>query len=372
MRTLRIMVTAVTLAGGAVLAASTPASAQMGVYEGDAQSLDEARRAHEGIRISGTARRRMIPRVYTVRRGDTLWDVTGRYYGNPWEWPRVWSYNPEVTNPHWIYPLDRLRLLPPDAPVPSDRSMIVAPVRSMTSGTVFLRQQGYLDEDALEDSGVVVGSPEDHMLLAPYDQVYLEFSDNLTTRPSGEYTIFRELEPHTTEHEGEGTLVRIYGAVRIDSYDEERRTARATIIEALDPIERGFRVAPVPRRFNMVPPRVADRNLQSEVVATLRPHELLGEQQIIFVPHGSEQGVQLGNRFFIVEAGDRWRDELQLAGAESAGATVAVPDEPDAYPAEIIAEGRVVHVRPTSSTLMITRSVREVERGDRAEMRQGY
>ena len=71
--------------------------------------LGEATRNRQGIVIGGSGQR-VVPEIYTVRRGDTLWDITGRYYGNPWYWPRVWSYNPEVTNPHWIYPLDRLRL----------------------------------------------------------------------------------------------------------------------------------------------------------------------------------------------------------------------------------------------------------------------
>ncbi len=371
MKSWRTLFIAVALAGGGTVAGST-ASAQSGVYEEAPHRLDDAARAGEGIRISGHVRRRLIPALYTVRRGDTLWDVTGRYYGNPWEWPRVWSYNPEVTNPHWIYPLDRLRLLPPNHVEETPHgNRVVAPVTSFRSGTVYLRQQGYLDEEALEQAGVVVGSPEDHMLLAPFDQVYLEFDDDVRGQPSGEYTIYQEIDEGQREDGGEGELVRIFGAVRIESYDEERRTARATIIEALDPIERGYHVAPVPRRFDMVPPRIADRDLVTHVAATLRPHELFGEQQIVFIPVGSEQGVQTGQRFFVTEAGDRWRDSL-AGDPDDHGAILAPPDEPDAYPAEVIAEGRVVHVRPNSATLMLTRSVRVVERGDRAEIRRGY
>ena len=371
MKSWRTLFIAIALAGGGVTAASS-ASAQLGVYEEEPQSLNEAARAREGIRISGNVRRRLVPPIYTVRRGDTLWDVTGRYYGNPWEWPRVWSYNPEVTNPHWIYPLDQLRLLPPNTPVePQSGPRVRTPVTSFRSGTVYLRQEGYLDEEALEQTGVVVGSPEDHMMLSPYDQVYLEFDENLRGQPAGEYTIYREIEEGERERDGEGQLVRIFGAVRIESYDQDRRTARATIIEALDPIERGYRVAPVPRRFDMVPPRVSDRDIATHVAATLRPHELLGEQQIVFLPIGENEGLQLGHRFFLTEAGDRWRDGLS-GDPDDHGAIVNPPDEPDAYPAEVIAEGRVVHVRPSSATLMITRSVREVERGDRAEMRSGY
>jgi nucleoid-associated protein YgaU len=51
-----------------------------------------------------------VPDIHLVRRGDTLWDLCNRYYRNPWAWPKVWSYNPQVANPHWIYPGDQLRL----------------------------------------------------------------------------------------------------------------------------------------------------------------------------------------------------------------------------------------------------------------------
>ncbi|MFK7990166.1 MAG: LysM peptidoglycan-binding domain-containing protein [Sandaracinaceae bacterium] len=356
----------------AISGVSAPAAAQVGVYENQPQSLEAAAANREGIVISGNVRQRAVPEIYTVRRGDTLWDVTGRYYGNPWEWPRVWSYNPEVTNPHWIYPLDRLRLLPPNSRVagPQSGPQVAAPVRRLASGTVFLRQEGYLDDEALEQAGVVVGSPDDHMLLAPYDQVYVEFEED-GPEPRGEYTIFREVDDDQRNSDEEGNLVRIYGAVRIDSYDRDRRTARATIIEALDPIERGYRIAAIPRRFDLVPPQVPDRDLESRVAATLRPRELLGEQQIIFVPVGEEDGVRLGWRFLVVESGDRWRDGLS-SSPRTHGASVNAPDEPEQYPAEIVAEGRVVHVRPNSATVMITRSTREVEVGERAIVRQGY
>lgn len=361
----------------ALALASAPALAQVGVYDDEEEIDDTVGQIPRsgGVRISAHARSQLIPERYTVRPGDTLWDVTGRFYGNPWEWPRVWSYNPEITNPHWIYPLDQLRLLAPgtgphiEEPTPGVRVSRVG--RRAAPGSVYLRQEGYLDREALARSGVVVGSPEDHMLLAPYDSVYVEFEEGAHPDPRAEYTVYREIPSSERARGEEGTLVRIFGTVRIDSYDPERRTARATIIEALDPIERGFRVAPMPRQFDLVPPQPADRDLETTVAATLRPRELLGEQQIVFIPVGREEGVRLGNRFFVIRAGDRWREELPAAPS-SAGATEEAPPQPEALPAEIVAEGRVVHVRPHSATLMITRSVHEVRIGDRAEMRQGY
>jgi hypothetical protein len=337
-------------------------------------SLDEARSSGSGLSITGD-RARDIPPAHTVHTGDTLWDITDHYYGNPWEWPRVWSYNPEITNPHWIYPLDQVRLLPSDGSVPASAVGHVVARSRAEEDTVWLREQGWLDPEALRTAGEVIGSPTDHMLLSPYDEVYVHFDELEGDRdPAGEYTVFREIEASEREAGEQGTLVRILGTVRIESWDRERRTARATLIEALDPIERGFRVAAVPRRFDVVPPVRADRDLETTVVASLAPHQLLGSDQIVFVPVGETSGLVLGNRFYIVRAGDEWRRTVTAIGAstDSMGTTERSPDEPEEWPDEVIAEGRVVSLRPDSAGLFITRSTRTVEVGDRAQLREGY
>ncbi|HEY4393841.1 MAG TPA: LysM peptidoglycan-binding domain-containing protein, partial [Polyangia bacterium] len=45
-----------------------------------------------------------VPNDHTVRRGDTLWGISDFYFKNPYQWPRLWSYNPQIKNPNWIYP----------------------------------------------------------------------------------------------------------------------------------------------------------------------------------------------------------------------------------------------------------------------------
>ncbi len=362
---------------GLMLALAAPtayvpmAQGQDGREAVDAHDLRTARQRGRGVVLGRGA---AVPDVYTVRRGDTLWDITGRYYGNPWGWPQVWSYNPEVTNPHWIYPMDHIRLRP-DGEIPT--VLETGDRRRMASrsepGTVWLRDQGYLDEDALENAGVIIGSPEEQMLLSNFDEVYLRFDDGADVHVGSEYTIFRELEEHERNESDEGHLVRIFGTVRLNSYDEDRSMGRAVITESLDPIERGFRVAPIPRRFDRVPPRENTQDLSASVVATLHPLRFSADQQLVFINVGEEQGVQLGNRFFVVRQRDEWRTNRQV-GTEYYGPVVDGAPEPadDEYLPEVVAEGRVVNVRPTTSTLMITRSVREVVHGDHLEMRRGF
>ena len=59
---------------------------------------------------TGPALKPGAPKHYTVKRGDTLWGIATMYLRDPWLWPEVWIINPQIPNPHLIYPGDTLAL----------------------------------------------------------------------------------------------------------------------------------------------------------------------------------------------------------------------------------------------------------------------
>jgi nucleoid-associated protein YgaU len=66
------------------------------------------------------------PDTYTVQKGDTLWDLSARFLDSPWYWPKLWSYNPQIENPHWIYPGNLIHFAPAGAGGPMRAEPVAA------------------------------------------------------------------------------------------------------------------------------------------------------------------------------------------------------------------------------------------------------
>jgi hypothetical protein len=327
-----------------------------------------------------------IPAIHVVRRGDTLWGICDEYFQNPYQWPRVWSYNPQLQNPHWIYPGDQIRLqsgnLPaaagaPRAAVPNGSGSLIDQRRTVATDTVFLRDEGYVEDESKENWGEISGAPEDHMLLGDFDEVYLRVSKDHDVKVGQELTVFRP-----TRELGTGAIVQIEGTIRVDQWDAKDRVARGQIVETLDAIERGARIGPIRRRFDVVPPIRNEADVSAKVIASVRLHEFFGQNQVVFVNRGAADGLKVGNRLFVVRHGDAWRATMptdlaamRIAVESRSPAEIdRVPRARDEskFPEQVVGEMRVLAMHPHSATCVLTQSVREVEMGDTAVARRGY
>ena len=350
----------VILAGASEARAQDADQGQDQAYEEPTNyGLREAAREGRSIQLGRGAR--TTPEIYTVRRGDTLWDLCSWFFNNPWYWPRVWSYNDRITNPNWIYPGDPLRLRRPGEASASGQPG-PRPSGPVVPETVFLRDDGFVEREQYRKSGVIVGSPDERTLLSNWDEVYVEFDEPNQVAVGGEYAVFRQVRSVQRGEDGEeaGSIVEILGTVKVRSYDRDRNVARAVITETMQPIERGHRVSRIERTFTVTPPVRNDRDVVATVLASLAPIENFADQQIVYLDKGGQDGLRLGNRFFVVRRGDQYqrsRDEDDLRPG---------------LPYEVIAELRVVGLRRHSATTLVIRSTYEIRSGDRAEMRRGY
>lgn len=346
--------------------------------------------------VIGSERASGAPDYHVVKKGDTLWDLCSGYFQNPWEWPTVWSYNPQIQNPHWIYPGDELRLRHPNQISSSrpesqklgsgkggtvlNRNPRVAP------NTVFLRDQGFLGDPKRDVWGELVGAVEEQMLLAYGNQVYLMMREGVELQVGQELTVFREVrQPESVPgaRKPPGEVVAVNGTVKINRWDPKTRVARATVTESVDIIERGAKVGPVGRRFDVVQPKKNTKQVEARILNSFYPLIYIGQNQVTFIDRGSDDGLAPGNTLLVLRRGDTWRsslssnskmirDRVRMDSPERVDVeSTPLRGDPQDYPDEAVAELRVLRVEKYSSIALVIQSRREVVPGDRAVAVEG-
>ena len=162
-----------------------------------------------------------IPEEYLVEKGDTLWDICDFYFRDARRWPSVWALNPHVTNPHWIYPGDILRLR---MPLPAGEPGSKTPVFKVATGIETARQislnEGFIGAGEDPTVGRVDSSRETHRYLAEGDEVYLKLKNKDEVRIGSQFSIFQPLGAvvHPTTEAVLGQKVRMKGIVKVTGH----------------------------------------------------------------------------------------------------------------------------------------------------------
>jgi LysM domain len=307
-----------------------------------------------------------VPPTHVVRSGDTLWDLCWSYFNNPWEWPRVWSYNPEITNPHWIYPGDQVRLrarteerpAQPGEPRPRQAQK---PPRAAPTGTFDLRQLAFLAAEELALAIAVDGSPEEKLMLVTGDEVYLSYPEGRPPRVGQRFAVYLERERvhHPDSGDEIGAFVRIVGEVEVISAAAGKR-ARGVILDSVDAIERGMGVGPVRRQFRNIEPVPAVVELEGVIVAEIKSEELIGTHQVVIIDRGARDQVKVGNRMHVIRRGDAYETVM--------GPYSYIGKNDARYPARSIGEILIVQTGARTSIAIVARSERELGVGDHVLM----
>lgn len=316
---------------------------------------------------------------HVVQAGDTLWDLCNKYLNSPWYWPKIWSYNPQITNPHWIYPGNELRFYPEDentpTPVAVSRSLedfgeeelaipgeldeedLVKTVGSIEVGrtapnSVWTTRVGYISAQSMAVAGQVVNAKSEAILLSDYDRIYVKMKS--AAKKGDQFAVFRPVRKieHPITGEPYGFAVKIVGGVQI--VDTTPKVATGQISQAFQPIQRGDLVGPWPESFGArvapVPNETETRGYIIDSVGdVLGP---LGEHDLVFIDRGRQHGVQQGNTFAVLDRGDKFTQD-----------TGGLPNED-------VGQLMVLDVQETASTAIVTFGLREMNVGDKIEMRR--
>ena len=306
------------------------------------------------------------PELHVVRTGDTLWGICSLYFNDPWQWPKVWSYNPQITNPHWIYPGDLVRLLPkgvfaetqPTATQPtqtpedlSTKPDNIPPPQQRTN--VGLKQTAFVEKSDLDKSITVDGAVDEKELLGTGDSVYLSYPANNPPKVGQRYSIYRP--DNAVKHDGKnvGSYVKVLGTLEIVSVKQDKK-ARGVIVEANQEVERGAKIGPLMKSFSNVQPTPPKVDAQGSIVAMLTKDQLIGTGEVVFVDLGKNSGVEVGNRMFVVRRGDALPPHSQ--------STVGQDDRK--FPARALGEVVIVEVGDKVSIALVTLAVQEMGVGD--------
>lgn len=331
--------------------------------------------------------------MYTVKAGDTLSKIAEQAFGQRLMWPKLWSLNPQIQNPHWIYPGDQVMLSANASANPAQQSRVLgagAPIgrpQLVHHQTIFLRRLGYIDDPREGVMGEVVGAREGVQMISQEQNVYLELRPNSTLHEGQELTIFtpvRNPPKVRGARRPPGQIVSILGTVRVEYWNPKTRVARARVTEAVDVIERGAKVGAVGREHVVISPNPATKNVSARVLTSMYPNEFMGRNDVLFIDRGTEDGLTEGNRLFVIRRGDTWRRTLSTTSDDASSSINILSDEridisrtplhgdEQAFPEEIVGELRVVKAHRYSSLVAVIASKVELEPGDRAVSRAGF
>ena len=292
------------------------------------------------------------PAEYVVKTGDTLWDISKVFLRDPWYWPEIWYVNPQVQNPHLIYPGDVLKLVyidgqprltiaergqvgqgsgtkrlsPEVRREPLSHAITAIPYDIIAS---FMGRPTLLDKDQVKTAPHLVAMRDGHIIGATGNEVYARGIGDAAA--DSRYSIIHVEEairdPENNDLLGYTGIYVGSGPVATTG-DPAKLVLTDTTREALQ----GDKLFPESVEVNLdfVPHAPA-----SEVAATViavQSHTVIGQYQVVALNRGSSHGLEPGHILAISQRGEVVRDKYATGGLGastglSRGKKVQLPHE---------------------------------------------
>ncbi len=321
-------------------------------------------------------------RSYTIKQGDTLWGISERFVKDPYYWPNLWANNPDITNPHLIYPGQKVRLyngrieLIPEypgtqkntqevktapevatpvvvetpAPVPEEPVTEPEPEEKVTTLKASGSGDGFIKTDE-EPLGTLVDSVDARVLLTRNDLVFLKMKNPEQVKIGDTYSLFGRGPQvvHPLTKKAFGTMMYDLGFVQVTAI--KGKTIVGRIGNVYREIERGaelFEYIEPPLEIEL---KEAEGELAGHIVSGQQRKMTQGQNDIVYIDLGLDNGLQVGNILYI----SRPRQATRLAAKGKD--LLQLPDD-------LLGAAVVVDARNQSAAALIFKSSAEMHIGD--------
>jgi LysM repeat protein len=308
------------------------------------------------------------PTEYVVTKGDTMWGLSERFFKDPYYWPNLWAGNPSVTNPHFIYPGQKLKFykdrveVVPTAPVAGQESSPSGPLDGESSSTVPPERtvkerifkvgagETFLDGANIRKAGEIVATFENRVMVGEGDYVYTDIGSTRGGKVGQVYSVVKDAGPvtHPVQNYIVGHRYLQLGTVQL--VEVTAPSSRAQVLRSFLEITRDSVLVPYRPARREIPLKRATRELKGYIVGTRMTNSLIGEGEIIFLDLGKKQGVEIGNLLYAVR--EVKPDALELYAR-------SIP-----LPLRVLGAIVVIDAGETTSTALVVKSATGIYPGD--------
>jgi hypothetical protein len=266
------------------------------------------------------------PGTYTVVLGDTLWDISNKFLKTPWLWPEIWQANPQVANPHLIYPGDVLSLIYIDGKprlvvnrgdVKLSPQMRTSPLGAaipaipLDAISAFLSRSRVVEKETLAEAPYVLAGASGRIISSAGDRIYArgDFSGN-----SRFYGIYRKgqtfKDPETREKLGIQAME--IGTGRIAAEDEEEGVTTILLNSSNEEVRVGDRfLAFADEKVNSTfYPKAPDGDVDGLIIAVEGGVANIGRYDVVVINRGTREGLITGDVLAVNQAGKTIRDSV--------------------------------------------------------------
>ncbi|MEL6198705.1 MAG: LysM domain-containing protein [Pseudomonadota bacterium] len=274
------------------------------------------------------------PDTYIVKRGDTLWDISAMFLRDPWFWPEIWQVNPQVENPHLIFPGDRLSLIYVDGQprillergssmarmspgvrvIPLEDAITTIPYEQIAA---FLTRAAVLEREQVDGLPYVLKSRGDHLISSAGVSLYARGDiDGIGARYSVVHIGGPLRDPDDNKvvgyealYVGDGTVRRAGDPSTLFINQSTREILNGDRLLSQDVV--------IPLNFF---PKAPAREVDGRIISVVDGVSRIGQYQVVVINRGERDGLATGDVLDVERAGDIVRDYYSkngLFGAES-------------------------------------------------------